>query len=122
MQRIQYQRYGGPEEMRLETDELPPSANMFMIRAPFPRAIGTDFSGVLESIGSSEGRVHPHVAYVLAQGNIALDHAKRTALKQSYFYIILQQSPFSFLEAGFRYHRYGEFVLFPPGQNQKIPC
>ena len=49
----------------------PPSANMFMIRAPFPRAIGTDFSGVLESIGSTEGRVHPHVAYVLAQGNIA---------------------------------------------------
>jgi hypothetical protein len=39
----------------------PPSANMFMIRAPFPRAIGTDFSGVLESIGSTEGRVHPHV-------------------------------------------------------------
>jgi hypothetical protein len=34
---------------------------MFMIRAPFPRAIGTDFSGVLESIGSTEGRVHPHV-------------------------------------------------------------
>jgi hypothetical protein len=47
---------------------------MFMIPAPFPRAIGTDFSGVLESIGSTEGRVHPHVAYVLAQGNIAIDH------------------------------------------------
>jgi hypothetical protein len=41
---------------------------MFMIRAPFPRAIGTDFSGVLESTGSTEGRVHPHVAHVLAQG------------------------------------------------------
>ena len=39
----------------------PLSANMFMIRAPFPRAIGTDFSGVLESIGSTEGRVHPMV-------------------------------------------------------------
>jgi hypothetical protein len=48
----------------------PPSANMFMIRAPFPRTIGTDFSGVLESIGSTEGRVHPHAAYVLAQGKI----------------------------------------------------
>ena len=36
----------------------PPSANMFMIRAPFPRDIGTEFSGVLESIGSTEGRVH----------------------------------------------------------------
>jgi len=49
---------------------------MFMIRAPFPRAIGTNFSGVLESIGSTEGRVHPHVAYVLAQGNIVLDHQR----------------------------------------------
>jgi hypothetical protein len=48
---------------------------MFMIRAPFPRAIGTDFSGVLESIGSTEGRVHPHGAYVL-EGNIALDHQR----------------------------------------------
>jgi hypothetical protein len=54
----------------------PPSANVFMIRAPFPRGIGTDFSGVLESIGSTEGRVHHHVAYVLAQGNIALDHQR----------------------------------------------
>ena len=53
----------------------PPSANMFMIRAPFPRAIG-NFSGVLESIGNTEGRVLPHVAYVLAQGNIALDHQR----------------------------------------------
>jgi hypothetical protein len=55
----------------------PPSANMFMIRAPFPRAIGTEFSGVLEGIGSTEGRVHPRVSYVLAQGNIALDRSGR---------------------------------------------
>jgi hypothetical protein len=51
MQRIQYHRYSGPEEMRLETyhelpaHELPASADMFMIRAPFPRPIGKDFSG-----------------------------------------------------------------------------
>jgi hypothetical protein len=51
---------------------------MFMIRAPFPRAVGTDFSGVLESIGSTEGRVHPRVADVLAQGNIALDRCGRS--------------------------------------------
>jgi hypothetical protein len=42
----------------------PPSANMFVIRAPFPRDIGTEFSGILESLGSTKGRVHPHVAYV----------------------------------------------------------
>ncbi len=49
MQRIQYHRYGGPEEMRLETYELP--------------ALGE--------------YVHdPRAAYVLAQGNIALDHQR----------------------------------------------
>jgi hypothetical protein len=39
----------------------PPSANMFMIRAPFPRAIGTDFLRRPGSVGSTEGRVHPLV-------------------------------------------------------------
>jgi hypothetical protein len=37
MQRIQYHRYCGPEEMRLETMNCPPFANMFMIRTPFAR-------------------------------------------------------------------------------------
>jgi hypothetical protein len=55
MHRIQYHRYGEPEEMRLRHMNCLPSVNMFMIYAPFPRAIGTDFSGVLESIGSTEG-------------------------------------------------------------------
>jgi hypothetical protein len=59
----------------LKTYELPALGEHVMIRAPFPRAIG-NFSGVLESIGSTEGRVLPHVAYVLAQGNIALDHQR----------------------------------------------
>jgi hypothetical protein len=54
----------------------PPSANMFMIRAPFPRAIGTDF---LRRPGKR--RQHRRAssspgAYVLAQGNIALDHQR----------------------------------------------
>jgi len=35
MQRIQYHRYCGPEEIRLEN--RPHFANMFMIRAPFAR-------------------------------------------------------------------------------------
>jgi NADPH:quinone reductase-like Zn-dependent oxidoreductase len=76
MKRIQYHRYGGPEEMRLETYELPilgkdeivvrvkaaainpfdgkvrQGAMKFMVRAPFPRAMGTDFSGVVESVGA----------------------------------------------------------------------
>jgi hypothetical protein len=37
MHRIQYHRHGGPEEVRLEIMNCPPSANMFMIRAPFAR-------------------------------------------------------------------------------------
>jgi hypothetical protein len=32
---------------------------MFMIRAPFPRDIGTEFSGILESIGSTKGEFIP---------------------------------------------------------------
>jgi hypothetical protein len=51
---------------------------MFTIRAPFPRDIGTDFSGVLESIGSTEGASSSHVACVLAQGNIDLDRRGRS--------------------------------------------
>src|ERR1035437_2089388 len=75
MKRIQYHRFGGPEEMRLETFELPAlgkddilvrvkadSVNpfdwklrngymKFMVRGPFPRAMGADFSGVVEAMG-----------------------------------------------------------------------
>ena len=82
MKRIQYRRYGGPGEMRLEAFELPsPGKNeivvrveaasvnpfdwkvrqgamKFMVRAPFPRAMGTDFSGVVESVGAGVTRFH----------------------------------------------------------------
>jgi NADPH:quinone reductase-like Zn-dependent oxidoreductase len=77
MRRIQYHRYGGPEEMRLESYELAApdgeeivvqvkaaainpfdwkvrqGAMKFMVRAPFPHAMGTDFSGVVESVGAA---------------------------------------------------------------------
>jgi len=69
-----------PEEIRLETYELPApgrdeivvrvnaasvnpvdwkvrhGAMRFMIRAPFPRAMGTDFSGVVETVGAGVTR------------------------------------------------------------------
>jgi NADPH:quinone reductase-like Zn-dependent oxidoreductase len=80
MKRIQYHRYGGPEEMRLETYEMPPpraeeivvrvkaasinpfdwkvrqGALKFMVRGQFPRAMGSDFSGVVESVGAGVTR------------------------------------------------------------------
>jgi NADPH:quinone reductase-like Zn-dependent oxidoreductase len=80
MQRIQYHRYGGPEQMRLETFELPaPGSDEIVVRVRassvnpvdwkirlgamkmmtgrrFPRAMGTDFSGVIESVGSAVTR------------------------------------------------------------------
>jgi NADPH:quinone reductase-like Zn-dependent oxidoreductase len=80
MKRIQYHRYGGPEEMRLETYEIPaPRADeivvrvkaasinpfdwkvrqgalKFMVRGQFPRAMGSDFSGVVESVGAGVTR------------------------------------------------------------------
>ncbi|MDO9439606.1 MAG: NADP-dependent oxidoreductase [Beijerinckiaceae bacterium] len=75
MQRIQYHQYGGPEVMRLEAYQLPAPGKgeilvrvkaasinpldwklrqgfmKLMIGGPFPRAMGGDFSGVVESIG-----------------------------------------------------------------------
>jgi NADPH:quinone reductase-like Zn-dependent oxidoreductase len=80
MKRIQYHRYGGPEEMVLETYELraPGSdeivvlvkassvnpadwkmrqgAMKFMTGRRLPRAMGTDFSGVVESVGADVTR------------------------------------------------------------------
>jgi len=80
MKRIQYHRYGGPEEMRLEAYELPApgrdeiavrvkaasvnpfdwkvrqGAMKFLMRGRFPRAMGTDFSGVVESVGAGVTR------------------------------------------------------------------
>lgn len=77
MKRIQYHRYGGPEEMRLEDYELPKlksgqilvrvaAASLnpvdwkirngmmkFMTGSAFPRGMGTDFSGVVEEVGSA---------------------------------------------------------------------
>jgi NADPH:quinone reductase-like Zn-dependent oxidoreductase len=76
MQRIQYHRYGGPEVMRLEAYELPaPGKGEILIRVMaasinpldwklrqgfmklmmgrrFPRAMGMDFSGVVERVGA----------------------------------------------------------------------
>jgi len=75
MQRIQYHRYGGPEVMRLETYELPATLQgevrvrikaasinpldwklrqgfmKLMMGGRFPRAMGLDFSGVVEESG-----------------------------------------------------------------------
>src|ERR1035437_2430636 len=80
MKRIQYHHYGGPEEMRLEPFKLPaPAKDEILVRVhassvnpadwkirqgamkimsgwKLPRAMGTDFSGVVESIGSEVKR------------------------------------------------------------------
>jgi NADPH:quinone reductase-like Zn-dependent oxidoreductase len=76
MKRIQFHRYGGPEEMKLEDYELPAlgtdeilvrvkaasvnpvdwkirqGAMKFMTGKKFPRGMGLDFSGVIERVGS----------------------------------------------------------------------
>jgi NADPH:quinone reductase-like Zn-dependent oxidoreductase len=80
MKRIQYHRYGGPETMRLDIYELPApgedeitvrvkaasinpvdwklrqGAMKFMVRGRFPRAMGSDFSGVVASVGAGVTR------------------------------------------------------------------
>jgi NADPH:quinone reductase-like Zn-dependent oxidoreductase len=75
VKRIQYHKLGGPEEMRLEMFQLSDPGKgeilvrvkaasinpfdwklrngymKFMIRSKFPRAMGADFSGIVEAIG-----------------------------------------------------------------------
>lgn len=82
MERIQYHRYGGPEVMRLETYELPEPAKdeivvkvkassvnpvdwkvrqglmKLMTGRKLPRAMGTDFSGVVLQVGKDVTRFH----------------------------------------------------------------
>ncbi len=81
MKRIQYHRYGGPEEARLEDFELAkPATSQIAVRVKaasvnpvdwkirsgalrfitgrrFPRAMGTDFSGIVEAVGPSVTRL-----------------------------------------------------------------
>jgi NADPH:quinone reductase-like Zn-dependent oxidoreductase len=83
MQRIQYHRYGGPDVMRLESYTPPaPAEHEVLVRVKaaainpldwkmrngelkiitgrkFPRGIGSDFAGIVESIGSAVTLVHP---------------------------------------------------------------
>jgi NADPH:quinone reductase-like Zn-dependent oxidoreductase len=83
MKRIQYRRYGGPEEMVLADFALPPpGADEVLVRVcaaainpvdwkirrgemrlmtgrAFPRAMGTAFSGIVESVGSRASRIRP---------------------------------------------------------------
>jgi NADPH:quinone reductase-like Zn-dependent oxidoreductase len=80
MKRIQYHRYGGPEGMRLETYDLPAlGKNEVLVRVKaasinpldwkirqgtmkfmtgwrFPRAMGQDFSGVVEGTGDRQAK------------------------------------------------------------------
>ena len=83
MKRIQYHRYGGPEEMRLEDFEVPPlrsgqisvrvraaSVNpidwkvrngglKFVTGSRFPRGMGNDFSGIVGAMGPDVSRLKP---------------------------------------------------------------
>jgi len=81
MKRIQFYRYGGPDEMRLESYALPaPRKGEIVVRVraasvnpvdwkirrglmkmmtgnKFPRAMGQDFSGIVEAVGPSVTRL-----------------------------------------------------------------
>lgn len=83
MKKIQYQRYGGSEEMRLEDVDLPsPGAGQIAVRVMaasvnpvdwkirngmmklltgrrFPRAMGTDFSGIVQAVGRGVSHLKP---------------------------------------------------------------
>lgn len=83
MKRVQYRAYGGPETMRLEDFELPALAkgqvavkvkfaatnpidwnvrqgNLKMLTGKaFPRAMGSDFSGIVLAVGAGVSRLKP---------------------------------------------------------------
>lgn len=83
LQRLQYDKYGGPEVVHLSTFALPPPAAdevlvqvaaasinpvdwklrsgalRIMTGSKFPRAIGTDFAGTVEAVGSKVSRFKP---------------------------------------------------------------
>jgi len=82
MRRVQYHRYGGPEVLRLEDADLPaPAAGQVRVRVraaaanamdwkirsgelramtgrAFPRGLGHDFAGVVETVGAGITRLH----------------------------------------------------------------
>ena len=88
MKRLQYDKYGGPEVVRLSSFTLPPpgadevvvqvaaasinpmdwkirsGAFKIMTGSRFPRAIGADFAGTVEAVGSKVSRFKPGDAVV----------------------------------------------------------
>ena len=83
MQRLQYNRYGGPDEVHLASFTLPPpAADEIVVRvaaasinpmdwklrsgqmrvvtgSSFPRAMGSDFAGTVEAVGSRVSQLKP---------------------------------------------------------------
>ena len=83
MRRLQYDKYGGPEVVRLASFTLPPPGEddvlvrvaaasinpvdwkirsgqlKIMTGFKFPRAMGTDFAGTVEAVGSKVSRFKP---------------------------------------------------------------
>ena len=88
MRRLQYDKYGGPEVVRLASFTLPPPGDddvlvrvsaasinpvdwkvrsgqlKIITGSKFPRAMGTDFAGTIETVGSKVSRFKPRDAVI----------------------------------------------------------
>ena len=122
MRRIQYHSYGGPETMRLEEFELPaPEAGQvavtiqaasvnpidwklrqgqlkMMTGRSFPRAMGSDFAGIVSAVGPGVTRFKPgdHV-YGMARLNESGAYAEAIVTVESY--LALKPAELSFAQA-----------------------
>ena len=122
MKRLQYDQYGGPEVMRLADFTLPPpgedevlvrvaaasinpvdwkirsGALKMMTGSKFPRAMGSDFAGTVEGVGSKVSRFKPGDAVV---GAVTLKAAGAFATKliASQKYVVKKPDGLSFAQA-----------------------
>lgn len=122
MERLQYNRYGGPEEVHLASFTLSPiSPDEVVVRVAaasinpvdwkiragevrmmsgsnFPRAMGTDFAGTVEAVGSRVSHVKPGDA-VVGAASLKVSGAFAPKVITAKSYVVKKPDSLSFAQA-----------------------